>query len=36
MKKSKSLTDMYKNIDNKSFNVKEAVSFFVESKKKEV
>jgi large subunit ribosomal protein L1 len=34
MKKSKSLTDMYKNIDNKSFNVSEAVSFFVDSKKK--
>ena len=34
MKKSKSLTDMYKNIENKSFNVEEAVSIFVDSKKK--
>ena len=34
MKKSKNLRDMYKNIDNKSFNVSEAVSFFVDSKKK--
>jgi large subunit ribosomal protein L1 len=34
MKKSKNLTDMYKNIDNKSFNVSEAVKIFVESKKK--
>ena len=34
MKKSKNLTDMYKNIDNKSFNVGEAVNFFVDSKKK--
>ena len=34
MKKSKNLTDMYKNIDKKSFNVGEAVSFFVDSKKK--
>jgi large subunit ribosomal protein L1 len=34
MKKSKSLTDMYKNIENKSFDVGEAVSIFVESKKK--
>ena len=36
MKKSKNLTDMYKNLDNKSFNVSEAVDFFVDSKKKEV
>jgi large subunit ribosomal protein L1 len=34
MKKSKSITDMYKNIDNKSYNVSDAVSFFVDSKKK--
>jgi large subunit ribosomal protein L1 len=34
MKKSKNLTDMYKNIDNKSFNVGEAVSFFVDGNKK--
>ena len=34
MKKSKNLTDMYKNLDNKSFNVNEAVNFFVDSKKK--
>ena len=34
MKKSKNLTDMYKNIDKKSFNVGEAVNFFVDSKKK--
>ena len=34
MKKSKSLKDMYKNIDNKSYNVSDAVSFFVDSKKK--
>ena len=34
MKKSKNLTDMYKNINNKSYNVSEAVSFFVDNKKK--
>jgi large subunit ribosomal protein L1 len=34
MKKSKSLTDMYKVIDNKSFNVGEAVEVFVNAKKK--
>ena len=34
MKKSKNLIDMYKNIDKKSFNLGEAVSFFVDSKKK--
>jgi large subunit ribosomal protein L1 len=34
MKKSKNLTDMYNNLDNKSFNVGEAVNFFVDSKKK--
>ena len=34
MKKSKNLTDMYKKLDNKSFNVGEAVNFFVDSKKK--
>jgi large subunit ribosomal protein L1 len=34
MKKSKSLTDMYKEIDNKSFNLGEAVEIFVNAKKK--
>ena len=34
MKKGKFLTDVYKNIENKSFSVKEAVEFFVESKRK--
>ncbi|MDC0094116.1 50S ribosomal protein L1, partial [Alphaproteobacteria bacterium] len=34
MKKSKNLINMYKSIDNKSFNVSDAVSFFVDSKKK--
>ena len=34
MKKSKSLTDMYKIIDNKSFNLGEAVEIFVNAKKK--
>ena len=34
MKKSKNLIDMYKNIDSKSFNVDEAINFFVDSKKK--
>ena len=34
MKKSKSLIDMYKVIDNKSFNVGEAVEIFVNAKKK--
>jgi len=34
MKKSKNLTDMYKDIDNKSFNVSEAMKLFVDSKKK--
>ena len=34
MKKSKNLIDMYKKIDNKSFNVAEAVSFFIDGKKK--
>jgi large subunit ribosomal protein L1 len=34
MKKSKNLTDMYKAIDNKSFNVGEAVEIFVNAKKK--
>ena len=33
MKKGKFLTDLYKKIDNKSYNVKEAVDFFVESKR---
>ena len=34
MKKSKSLTDMYKVIDNKSLNLGEAVEIFVNAKKK--
>ena len=34
MKKSKSLIDMYKVIDNKSFNLGEAVEIFVNAKKK--
>ena len=34
MKKSKSLTDMYKIIDNKSLNLGEAVEVFVNAKKK--
>ena len=34
MKKSKMLIDMYKNLNNKSLNVVDAVSFFVNSKKK--
>jgi large subunit ribosomal protein L1 len=34
MKKSKMLIDMYKNLNNKSLNVVDAVSFFVDSKKK--
>ena len=34
MKKSKSLIDMYKVIDNKSLNVDEAVEIFVNAKKK--
>ena len=33
MKKGKFLTDVYKNIDNKSFTVKDAIDFFVESKR---
>ena len=33
MKKSKHLTDMYKKIDNKSFNVNDAVNLFIESKR---
>ena len=34
MKKSKNLTDMYKNIDKKSLNLFEAVEIFVKAKKK--
>ena len=34
MKKSKNLTDMYKNIDKKSLNLSEAVEIFVKAKKK--
>ena len=33
MKKSKYLTDMYKKINDKSFNVDDAVSLFIESKR---
>jgi len=33
MKKGKFLTDVYKKIDNKSFTVKDAIDFFVESKR---
>jgi large subunit ribosomal protein L1 len=34
MKKSKNLINMYKSIDNNTFNVNDAVKFFVDSKKK--
>ncbi len=33
MKKGKNLSDLYKNIENKSFNVEEAIKFFVEKKR---
>ena len=33
MKKGKFLTDIYKKIDSRSYNVKEAVDFFVDSKR---
>ena len=33
MKKGKYISDLYKNIENKSFNVKDAVNFFVEKKR---
>ena len=33
MKKSKHLTDMYKKINDKSFNVDDAVNLFIESKR---
>ena len=33
MKKGKFLTDSYKKIDKKSYNVKDAVNFFVDSKR---
>ena len=33
MKKGKFLTDVYKNIENKSFTVRDAIDFFVESKR---
>ena len=36
MKKSKHLTDMYKKIDNKSFNVNDAVNLFIESKREKL
>ena len=32
MKKGKYLTDLYKNIENKSFKVDEAINFFVANK----
>jgi hypothetical protein len=34
MSKGKYLTDLYKSIDNKLFNVEEAVKLIVEKKKK--
>ena len=33
MKKGKYLSDLYKNIDNKSFNIEDAVKFFVDNKR---
>ena len=33
MKKSKYLSDLYKNIEGKSFDVVEAIKFFVENKR---
>ena len=33
MKKGKFLTDVYKKIENKSYNVKDAIDFFVGSKR---
>ena len=33
MKKGKYLSDLYKNIDNKSFNIEDAVKFFVDKKR---
>jgi large subunit ribosomal protein L1 len=33
MKKGKYISDLYKNIENKSFNVKEAINFFIERKR---
>ena len=33
MKKGKFLSDIYKNLENKSFTVKDAIDFFVESKR---
>ena len=33
MKKWKYISDLYKNIENKSFNVKDAVNFFVDKKR---
>ena len=36
MKKGKYISDLYKNIENKSFNVEDAVNFFVEKKKRQV
>ena len=33
MKKGKYLSDLYKNIDNKSFNIEDAIKFFVDKKR---
>ena len=33
MKKGKFLTDVYKKIDNKSYDIKDAINIFVESKR---
>ena len=33
MKKGKYISDLYKNIENKSFNVEDAVNFFIEKKR---
>ena len=33
MKKGKYLSDLYKNIDNKSFNIEDAVKFIVDKKR---
>ena len=33
MNKGKYLSDLYKNIENKSFNVEEAINFFIDKKR---
>ena len=33
MKKGKYISDLYKNIENKSFNVEEAINFFIDKKR---